>query len=193
MGWLATKPKGPTGSSSAAGVPSRKVGTQELVGHKGLCLGVSMSQPHASLCRRGRHLQAKKLGAHPGHLQHLLTPPRHPGPRHGAIKCHSSMSLCVCVCPWEKSQLTSLLSPFLLNSTSSAPLLLFPSAAHKHSLTQTPQGQFPRTSTKPFPSSHGLVPLATFLCFSSTYPDHHTASHGINQMQLSPSDYYNPN
>lgn len=73
----------------------------------------------------------------------------------------------VCACPWEKSQLTSLLSPFLLNSTSSAPLLLFPSAAHKHSLTQTPQGQFPPRINKAFPQqpracSSGHIPVLQF-------------------------------
>ncbi|XP_017694401.1 PREDICTED: gastric intrinsic factor-like isoform X2 [Lepidothrix coronata] len=64
-------------------------------GKVGVMLGVSMSHPHTSLCHRGRNLQAKKLGAHPGHLQHLLKPPRDPASHQGAIKGHSSVSLCV--------------------------------------------------------------------------------------------------
>ncbi|XP_029821820.1 LOW QUALITY PROTEIN: cobalamin binding intrinsic factor [Manacus vitellinus] len=73
-------------------------------GKVGVMLGVSTSQPHISLCHRGRNLQTTLRGAHPGHLQHLLKPPRDPGSHQGAIKGHSSVSLC-CVPGENRAQI----------------------------------------------------------------------------------------
>lgn len=61
-------------------------------------VGITTSQPHSSLSHRGWHLQTTRWGAHPGCLQHLLMPPKHPGPLHGAINCHSSMYISVFAC-----------------------------------------------------------------------------------------------